>query len=83
MVGMPGFLARFLARFLTRVFGQGFGDRKYSVQYYQDRDIQCRVLLGQKITVLQYEEKREKNQKSHMITKKSTPYSMNRLQLGF
>ena len=62
MVGMPGilarFLTRFLARFLTRVFGQGLGDRKYSVDYYQDGKIQCRVLLGQKITVLQYEEKR-------------------------
>ena len=44
MVGMPDFLARFLtrflARFLTRVFGQGFLDRKYSVQFYWDGEIQ-------------------------------------------
>ena len=33
-------LARFLARFLARVFGQEFWTRKYSVQFYKDREIQ-------------------------------------------
>ena len=31
-----------------QVFGQGF-DQKYSVQFYWDGEIQCTVLLGQKI----------------------------------
>ena len=72
---MPAFLARFLTRFLTRflaiflarVFDQGFGDRKYSVQYYWDGEIQCTVLPGQKNTVLQYYRDGEKLEENHVI----------------
>ena len=44
MVGMPEILARlltkFLVGFLTRVFDQDFWDRKYSVQFNWDGEIQ-------------------------------------------
>ena len=65
---MPGFLVRlltrFLARFLTRVFGQGFLDRKYSVQVYRDRGIQFYSTTGTEkysFTVLQGQRKIEEN----------------------
>ena len=46
---------RFLARFFYQVFGQGFDQvlgegkhHKYSVQYYWDGKMQCKVLLRRK-----------------------------------
>ena len=62
MVGVPGFGPDFLARFLTRGFGQGFLDRKCSVQFYWDVEN----------TVLQFLRDGENLGKNHVI---KTPMS--------
>ena len=42
-------LGQILDHIFDQVFDQGFGIRKYSVQFYRDGELQCTVLLGQKI----------------------------------
>ena len=55
-------------QFFGQVFDQGFlPPKKYTVQYYWDGEIQCTVLPGLNITVLQYYRDGAKREKNHVL----------------